>query len=78
MSLSMAVFTFLNVWCVTLFISLPLGIVREKHESAMEYEAAPKRIYWRKIAIINTIIAVIVTAALAIIIKTGIVPVRQL
>jgi predicted secreted protein len=76
MSFSMAIFTFINVWCVTLFATLPMSIVRGDHQTAMEYQAAPKKIIWRRIAIINTIVALIVTAAIALVIKTGIVPVK--
>lgn len=76
MSVAMAIFTFINVWCVTLFVTLPMGISRGEHESALEYEASPKKIYWRRIISLNTVIALVVTATIALIIETGIVPVR--
>ena len=77
MSILMAIFTFVNVWCITLFATLPMGIARGTHETALEYESAPKKIYWRRIAIINTLVALVVTAIIAIIIKTGIIPVKN-
>ena len=76
MSVSMAIFTFINVWCVTLFVALPLGIIRSTPQTSLEYAAAPKKIHWRKIFRINTLVAAIVTALIALIIKTGIIPVR--
>lgn len=76
MSWWMAVFTFVNAWCITLFAVLPLCIERGEHDSQMEYKAAPRRVHWRRIVRINTVVALLVTAALALIIKTGIVPVK--
>lgn len=76
MSFAMAVFTFVNVWCVTLFIALPMWIVRGTHSRPEEYQASPKQIYWRKIAVTNSIIALVATAAIALVIETGIVPVK--
>ena len=76
MTLPMAIFTFLTSWCITLFAVLPLGIERGQHDAEMEYKAAPKRIRWKRIALINTLLALAVTALLALVIKTGIVPVR--
>jgi predicted secreted protein len=76
MSIAMAIFTFLNVWCITLFATLPMYIIRGRHENPTEYEAAPKHIYWRRLFITNSCIALGLTATIALIIKTGIVPVR--
>lgn len=76
MSIWMALFTFINAWCITLFAVLPTSIEHGPHDSAMDYEAAPKRINWRRIIRINTIVALLVTAALALVIKTGIVPLK--
>lgn len=77
MSVSMAIFTFINVWCVTLFLALPFGIETGPRDNTSEYEAAPRRIDWKKIVVIDTLLSLVITAAIAIIIKTGIVPVRN-
>lgn len=77
MSVSMAIFTFINVWCVALFLALPFGIETGPRGNASEYAAAPRRINWKKIVIIDTLLSIVITAAIALIIKTGIVPVRQ-
>ena len=80
MSWLMAIFVFLNAWWVVLFITLPLGIepASKNPEPGMEYIAAPRRIHWRKIFIWNTALALGCTALLALVIESGIVPVREM
>jgi predicted secreted protein len=77
MSLSMTIFTFLNAWWISLFMVLPLSIERGERSSELEYAAAPKRIHWRRIMVVTTLLAVFFTAALALLIKSGIIPVRD-
>lgn len=77
MSSSMAIFVFLNAWWVSLFIALPMSIERGEPDSKLEYVAAPKRIKWMRIIIITTILALIFTGALALLMKSGIIPVRD-
>jgi predicted secreted protein len=77
MSLSMAIFTFLNAWWVSLFMVLPLSIERGERDSELEYVAAPRRIHWRRILTLTTLLALFFTAALALLIKSGIIPVRD-
>ena len=76
MSLLMAVFTFLNVWWITLFATLPMCIERGTTDSSLDYQAAPKKIHWRRIVKINTLIAFVATLLLALTIESGIVPVK--
>lgn len=76
MSVSMAIFTFLNCWAISLFLVLPFAMKYGVHTRSDDYVAAPKHIAWKKIVIMNTILSVVITATIAIIIKTGIVPVR--
>ncbi|MCE2926982.1 MAG: DUF1467 family protein [Rickettsiales bacterium] len=76
MSWLMAFFTFLNAWWITLFITVPMCIETGPKEQQMEYDAAPKRIHWRKIIWLNSLIAAIATLILALVIESGIVQVR--
>ena len=76
MTIPLAVFTVVVTWCISLVAVLPLVIERGSHDSPLDYVAAPKRIRWKKLLVVNTLLALLLTAAIALIIKTGIVPVR--
>ncbi len=78
MSLTFAIFTFLNAWAVALFLAFPFSIEMPEKQEGMDYVAAPKKIHWKKMAIIATVIAATFTLTLAIVIKSGIVPVRNM
>lgn len=80
MPLTFAFFTFLNAWWIMLFVAIPFSTQYEEitEKQALEgYRAAPKAIYWKKAAIIATILAVLCTITLALVIKSGIVPVKN-
>ncbi|MFW0776619.1 MAG: DUF1467 family protein [Rickettsiales bacterium] len=70
------IFIFINTWFISVFAVFPLCIKRGAHDSALDYEAAPKKIYWKKMLLLNTLIACLLTAVIALVIKTGIVPVK--
>ncbi len=76
MSWLMAFFTFLNAWWITLFVTVPMCIETGSKDSELEYDAAPRRIHWRKILWLNSLIAAFATLALALVIESGIVQVR--
>lgn len=76
MSISMAIFTFINVWWVSLFFILPLGVSQEEKEQAHHYAAAPGKVNWKKKLVQTTLVAAGITALLAIVIQSGIVQVR--
>lgn len=78
MSISLAFFTFLNAWCVSLFLAFPFSIEMGEKAEGIDYVAAPKRIRWKKLLLIATAIAVAFTLTLALIIKSGIVSVRPM
>jgi predicted secreted protein len=83
MTVSFAFFTFLNAFWIMAFIAIPFSIKYEEkpegEKPAIEgYAAAPKTIYWKKAIIIAIILALLVTLVLALIIKSGIVPVKNL
>lgn len=83
MPLTFAIFTFLNAFWIMMFAAIPFSVKyadeSEIKQSASEgYVAAPQTIYWKKAIIIATILALIITLALALIIKSGIVPVKNL
>ena len=78
MTLSMAIFVFINAWWISLFMVLPASIERGERDSQLEYAAAPKRIKWKRILVVTTLLALFFTAALALLIKSGIIPLRDL
>jgi len=78
MTATFAVFTFLNAWMVALFLAFPFSIEMGEKESKLDYAAAPKTIRWKKLFLIATVIAAVFTVTLAIVIKSGIVPVRNM
>ena len=65
MNISMAIFTFLNTWCIALFLVLPFFAKTDR-----------RPIPWKKIMVVDTIISFIIVAAIALIIKSGIVAVH--
>ena len=70
MSISMAIFTFLNSWFVFMFAALPFG--REEGEKAdVAYKAAPARFNLKKCAKIAFVMAACFTGVLALIINSG-------
>lgn len=77
-----AFFTFLNAWWVMLFVAIPFSIRHENKDGEKiegeSYIAAPKAIYWKKVIAIATSLAAFITVALALVIKSGIVPVKNL
>lgn len=67
------VFTFLNAWWIMLFIAIPFGTNYEENKndknSKEVYAAAPSSINWKKVIIIATVLAAIVTFSLKVIIS---------
>jgi len=78
MTISMTLFTFVNIWCLLMFAVTPFFIRPAENHAAHEYAAAPKSIGWKKALLVNTLLAVIVTAALAMLIRSGIIPLHNL
>lgn len=77
MSFTMGVFTFLNAWFIALFLAFPFNIEPpDEGEAAEGYAAAPKRIRWKRLTITATLLALAFTLLLALLIKSGIVPIR--
>lgn len=71
MSLSLGIFTFINVWWVTLFFVLPVGVRMSASKSTLDYAGAPQPHKWKKIIFINSIISLCVTLLLALLIRGG-------
>ena len=83
MTVFFAFFTFLVAFWVMVFIAIPLSTkYRDESEEsgpAIEgYAAAPKVILWKRVFIIAVVLALLVTMGLALIIKTGIISVKNL
>jgi len=72
MSVAFAFFTFLNAWWIMLFVAIPFSTEYEEitEKQAIEgYRAAPKAIYWKRAAIIATIMAALVTIIISLVIR---------
>ena len=78
MSISMFILTFVNVWCLMLFFVLAFGVKKEPNTSPLEYAAAPQAFPWKKKLRLNTFISFGVTVIIALIIKSGIIPLHTL
>jgi predicted secreted protein len=78
MSISMAIFTFINAWWIMLFFILPFMTRPAAQHTRMEYAAAPQPIRWRKLFVIDTVLSLAVTGILALIINSGVFPVDTL
>jgi len=75
MSVSMAIFTFLNAWFITLFFVLPFYIRPADKPAPQEYAAAPKAVRWKRALFINTMLSILATGALALLIHSHLVDV---
>jgi len=71
MTLSLGLFTLLNVWWLMLFFILPFGIKNAQSNSPLEYAAAPPPHPWKKLLLINTGVSIAVTLVIAFIVKSG-------
>ncbi len=78
MSISMGIFTFINAWWISLFFMLPFSIEAPGKQEDIGYAAAPKKIRWKRLLAGATMIAIFVTVTLALVIKSGIVPVKNM
>jgi len=61
MSISMFIFTLVNVWWISLFAVLPFGIKREDNPEALHDAGAPKPVSMSKKMLITTVVAIIIT-----------------
>jgi predicted secreted protein len=80
MSVAFAIFTFVNAWCISLFFFLPGAIVVSEDTPAddpLHYAGAPRAIRWKRALWRCTLCAALITAVLALVIKTGIIPIRD-
>ena len=77
MTPTFAVFTYLIAWWIMLFIVMPFYIHTGEHRSSMEYAAAPKTIRWKRALVVNTLAAAVVTFGLYLLLKSGLVPLRN-
>ncbi|MGE0754747.1 MAG: DUF1467 family protein [Alphaproteobacteria bacterium] len=70
MSWTMACFTYVNLWWVCLFFVWPFCIEQGQPGSLapLEYAAAPKKIYWKKMLVANSLVSAIITAILTLVI----------
>ena len=78
MSLSFAIFTFLNVWWVMLFMVLPIGVKAPQTRGERDYAAAPKPHNWKRIFVINSLASLVVTLVIALMIEQGVIPLKDM
>jgi len=78
MTLSTALFTFINVWCLTLFFVFAFSVKPENKTSPLDYVAAPKSLAWKKIVLLNTAISFGITLIIALVIKCRLIPLHTL
>lgn len=77
MSLIMGIFTLINAWCLSVFLMLPFSIEAAGKQEGINYAAAPKKILWKRLLWGATILSILLTVALALVIKSGMVSVRN-
>lgn len=71
MTWPMAIFTYVNLWWVSLFFAWPFSIeagTPEEAASNQGYAAAPKRIFWKKLLVLASLLSTLFTAVIAVII----------
>ena len=74
MTLPFALFTYLNLWFIMLFFVIAICTKTEAHPAQLDYIAAPKKPYWKKIFYINSLITLVVTLLIAFLINSGLIP----
>lgn len=76
----MALFVYVNLWCVGLFFAFPFSMEAKDVANLPEndaYAAAPRKIYWKKLLILASVISAFMTASVAVVIylyKQGYIP----
>jgi predicted secreted protein len=78
MSPSLAVFTFINAWWILLFVIVPFHVKPSESKAERDYAAAPAPVPWKRIFLIDALLSLLVTAALALIIHSGYFPMDTL
>ena len=78
MSPSMAFFTFLNAWWISLFLVVPFFVKSAENPAAHEYKASPQPVPWKKVLLVDTLVALAATVLLALIIGSGYFPMDTL
>lgn len=76
MSISMALFTYLNAWFVSLFFTLPFFARTPRNSEGLGYAAAPETPAWRRVLTINSLLALMLTGVLAIVMSSGLISLR--
>jgi predicted secreted protein len=78
MTLGFAFLTFINAWWIALFAVIPFHVdFSQQGRDRADYVAAPTRINWKKICLRTTLVAALLTLALALLLESGIVPLRD-
>ena len=77
MTISFAIFTFINVWWITLFAVLPFHARRDEH-TGVGYKAAPQTPNWKKLCLINSAISLAVTGLLALLIQLQVISLKNM
>ena len=76
MSPSGAIVTVVTVWWLIFFMALPFGVAPQEHPAPGTVESAPARPYLLRKVLVTTVLAVLVTCAIAWLIDSGLVDLR--
>ena len=74
--MSCAIVRVVTVWWLIFFMALPFGVVPEEHPVPGTVESAPARPYLLRKVLITTVLAVLVTCAIAWLLDSGLVDLR--
>lgn len=77
MNLTFFLFTYLVVWCVSLFAVLPFGVQPTGGNNPLHYAAAPLKAGLKRKLLWNSLLALAITLFIHFLLLSGIVPLRE-
>ncbi|MDX1975447.1 MAG: DUF1467 family protein [Rickettsiales bacterium] len=78
MSISMAIFTYINLWWIAMILVLPFFTRKDEAVDPLSYAAAPKSMPWKRVILTASALAAVFTITLALLIKIEMIPLRTL
>jgi predicted secreted protein len=77
MKLTFLLFIYVNAWFVCLFMVLPFFVkAQSKEEGEVVYAGAPRSIVWKRALLVNSLVALVATGAMAWLIQSGLINVK--
>lgn len=71
MTPTMALFTYINCWFITLFFVFPFYIKSASSQRITDYKASPEEMNWMSLLKVNSLISFAITAGLVWLIESG-------